>query len=80
MCRSALEANDEAAAHAKASAETFVVGPADAPGNDLGGLVSQVQYDKIQDLIESGISEGEYAEYGLEDFLEIKGILGCEPA
>ena len=22
----------------------------------------------------------EYAEYGLEDFLEIKGILGCEAA
>ena len=57
MCRSALEANDEAAAHAKAAAETFVVGPADALGINLGGVVSQVQY-KIQDLIESGISEG----------------------
>ena len=50
--------HDEAAAHAKAAAETFVVGPADAPGTVLGPVVSQVQYDKIQDLIESGIREG----------------------
>ena len=52
------ERHDEAAAHAKAAAETFVVGPADAPGINLGPVVSQVQYDKIQDLIESGIREG----------------------
>ena len=50
--------HDEAAAHAKAAAETFVVGPADAPGINLGPVVSQIQYDKIQDLIESGIAEG----------------------
>ena len=49
---------DEAAAHAKAAAERFVVGPADRPETDLGPVVSQVQYDKIQDLIESGIREG----------------------
>ena len=52
------ERHDEAAAHAKAASETFVVGPADAPGINLGPVVSQVQYDKIQDLIESGIREG----------------------
>ena len=50
--------HDEAAAHAKAAAERFVVGPADRPETDLGPVVSQVQYDKIQDLIESGIREG----------------------
>ena len=50
--------HDEAAAHARTAAETFVVGPADAPGTVLGPVVSQVQYDKIQDLIESGIREG----------------------
>ena len=50
--------HDEAAAHAKAAAETFVVGPADAPDTNLGPVVSQIQYDKIQDLIESGIKEG----------------------
>jgi aldehyde dehydrogenase (NAD+) len=52
------ERHDEAAAHAKAAAETFVVGPADAAGINLGPVVSQIQYDKIQDLIESGIREG----------------------
>jgi aldehyde dehydrogenase (NAD+) len=48
----------EAAAHARAAADAFVVGPADAPGTDLGPVVSQVQFDKIQDLIASGIREG----------------------
>ncbi len=55
--------HDEAARHAKVAAETFVVGApdagaSDAPGTILGPVVSQVQYDKIQDLIESGIREG----------------------
>jgi len=50
--------HDEAAAYAKAAAQTYVVGPADAPGTKLGPVVSQTQYDKIQDLIESGIKEG----------------------
>jgi aldehyde dehydrogenase (NAD+) len=50
--------HDEAAAIAKAAAEQFVVGPADAPGTMLGPVVSQVQYDKIQGLIESGLAEG----------------------
>jgi aldehyde dehydrogenase (NAD+) len=50
--------HDEAAAIAKAAAEKYVVGPADAPGTMLGPVVSQVQYDKIQGLIESGVAEG----------------------
>ncbi len=48
----------EVIAAARAAAENFVVGPADAEGAQLGPVVSQVQYDKIQDLIESGIVEG----------------------
>jgi aldehyde dehydrogenase (NAD+) len=49
---------DEVIALAKAKAETLVVGAADNPGTNLGPVVSQIQYDKIQDLIESGIAEG----------------------
>ena len=52
------ERQDEAAAYAKAAAEKLVVGPADTDGVDLGPVVSQMQYDKIQALIESGIAEG----------------------
>ena len=50
--------HDEAAGYAKTAAETFKVGAADAPGTVLGPVVSQVQFDKIQDLIQSGIAEG----------------------
>ena len=52
------ERHDEVAAYAKSAAEAFTVGSADAPGTMLGPVVSQVQYDKIQNLIESGIQEG----------------------
>jgi aldehyde dehydrogenase (NAD+) len=52
------ERHDEAAAYAKKAAERYVVGPADAAGVTLGPVVSQIQYDKIQGLIESGIAEG----------------------
>ena len=34
------------------------VGPASEHGNHLGPVVSEVQYNKIQDLIEQGIKEG----------------------
>jgi aldehyde dehydrogenase (NAD+) len=44
--------------YAKDAAKTFKVGPADAAGTVLGPVVSKVQYDKIQNLIESGIAEG----------------------
>lgn len=43
---------------ARAAAERHVVGPADAEGTMLGPVVSQLQFDKIQGLIESGIAEG----------------------
>ncbi len=50
--------HDEAASYAKAAAEKFTVGPADAPNTKLGPVVSQLQYDKIQGLIDAGIAEG----------------------
>jgi aldehyde dehydrogenase (NAD+) len=50
--------HDEAASYAKAAAEKFTVGPADAPNTRLGPVVSQLQYDKIQGLIDAGIAEG----------------------
>ena len=50
--------HDEAAAYAKSAAETFRVGAADAEGTMLGPVVSQVQFDKIQDLIQSGVAQG----------------------
>ena len=48
----------DAIRHAKAAAETFKVAPADIDGPHLGPVVSEVQFNKIQDLIESGIKEG----------------------
>jgi aldehyde dehydrogenase (NAD+) len=50
--------HDDAAGIAKAAAEKFVVGPADGSNTKLGPVVSEVQFKKIQDLIESGIKEG----------------------
>jgi len=50
--------HDQAASIAKAAAERFVVGPADGANTKLGPVVSEVQFKKIQDLIESGIKEG----------------------
>jgi aldehyde dehydrogenase (NAD+) len=50
--------HDEVLAIAKKAAETFKTGDPRAEGVDLGPVVSQIQYDKIQRLIESGISEG----------------------
>jgi len=50
--------HEEAASYAKAAAEDFTVGPADAAASMLGPVVCEVQFNKIQDLIESGIKEG----------------------
>lgn len=50
--------HDEALAIAKIAAEKFKVGDPRAEGTDLGPVVSQIQYDKIQRLIEAGIKEG----------------------
>jgi aldehyde dehydrogenase (NAD+) len=50
--------HDEAAGIAARAADAFKVGPADAETTELGPVVSQTQYDKIQGLIETGIREG----------------------
>jgi aldehyde dehydrogenase (NAD+) len=53
-----LDRHDEAVAIAKATAEGFKVGPPTAEGTMLGPVVSEVQFNKIQRLIQSGIEEG----------------------
>jgi aldehyde dehydrogenase (NAD+) len=50
--------NEEAIAIAKAAADSIKVGPPTAEGTTMGPVVSQVQYDKIQGLIQAGIEEG----------------------
>ncbi|WP_273789081.1 aldehyde dehydrogenase family protein [Bartonella sp. ML70XJBT] len=49
---------DKAITIAKDIAETTKVGPNWQAGNHIGPVVSKKQYDKIQDLIQSGIDEG----------------------
>ncbi|MFM0170698.1 aldehyde dehydrogenase family protein [Paraburkholderia sediminicola] len=48
----------EALAYAKEACETLTVGPADAKGTDLGPVISEQQFDKIQRLIGVGMEEG----------------------
>ncbi len=50
--------HDEALQIAKAAAEKLKTGDPRADGIDLGPVVSQTQFDKIQRLIEAGIAEG----------------------
>jgi aldehyde dehydrogenase (NAD+) len=50
--------HDEALAIAKNAAETFKVGDPRAEDTQLGPVVSQLQFDKVQRLIDSGIEEG----------------------
>jgi aldehyde dehydrogenase (NAD+) len=50
--------HDEALAVAKVAAEKFKTGDPKADGTDLGPVVSQLQFDKIQRLIKAGIDEG----------------------
>jgi aldehyde dehydrogenase (NAD+) len=50
--------HDEALAIAARVAETYVVGAPDAPETVMGPVVSQIQFDKIQRLIETGVAEG----------------------
>jgi aldehyde dehydrogenase (NAD+) len=55
---------DEAAAVAKAAAEQVKVGDPNAQDTTIGPVVSEVQYNKIQDLIQKGIDEGAKLETG----------------
>ncbi|MEQ8747306.1 aldehyde dehydrogenase family protein [Pyruvatibacter sp.] len=50
--------NDEAKAVAKAAAEGVKAGDPFAEGTTIGPVVSEVQFNKIQDLIQKGIDEG----------------------
>lgn len=52
------ERHEEVKAIAKKAAEGFRVGPPNDPNTMLGPVVSAVQFDKIQRLIEAGIKEG----------------------
>lgn len=52
------ERHDEALAIAKKAAEAIRVGDPKAESTDLGPVVSQVQFDKIQRLLKIGIAEG----------------------
>jgi aldehyde dehydrogenase (NAD+) len=47
----------QALEQAAAAANATKVGPASEEGNHIGPVVSQIQYDKIQNLIEVGIKE-----------------------
>lgn len=55
---------DEAAAIARAAAEQVNVGDPQAEGTVIGPVVSEVQYEKIQNLIQKGIDEGAKLEIG----------------
>jgi len=55
---------DEAAAIAKATAEAIVVGDPSDAGTQVGPLGSQMQFDKVQALIQKGIDEGAKVETG----------------
>ena len=50
--------HDEALQVARTAAEKLKTGDPRADGTDLGPVVSKVQFDKIQRLIEAGIAEG----------------------
>ena len=55
---------DEAAAIARAAGEKIKVGDPTADGTTIGPVVSEVQFNKIQGLIEKGIEEGAKLETG----------------
>ena len=54
----------EAAAIAKATADQIKVGDPNEDATRIGPLVSQVQFDKVQNLIQKGIDEGATLETG----------------
>jgi aldehyde dehydrogenase (NAD+) len=55
---------DEAAAIAAAAAKNVVVGDPSDESSKIGPVVSEVQYNRIQQLIEKGIGEGARLEVG----------------
>lgn len=59
-----VDLHERAAAIAGAAARSFKVGDPAASDTVLGPVVSQVQFDKIQDLIAKGLEEGATLVYG----------------
>jgi aldehyde dehydrogenase (NAD+) len=53
-----VDRQDEAKAIARAAAESLVVGDVRDARTDLGPVVSEVQFNKVQRLIQAGIDEG----------------------
>ncbi len=53
-----IDKHEEAKAIARAAAERVVVGDVNDPGTTIGPVVSEIQFNKIQRLIQSGIDEG----------------------
>ena len=53
-----VERHDEVKAMAKTAAEGLVVGPVRDEKTNLGPVVSETEYNKIQRLIQAGIDEG----------------------
>ncbi len=49
---------DDAVRVARETAESTQVGPPSEEGNHIGPVVSEVQFDKVQTLIQAGIDEG----------------------
>lgn len=49
---------DQAVEEAKAAAESITAGAAVSEGRHIGPLVSEMQFDKVQGLIQKGIDEG----------------------
>ncbi len=52
------EIYEQAVEQAKLAAENSSVGPASEYGRHIGPLVSEMQFNKVQDLIQKGIDEG----------------------
>ncbi|RWY66057.1 aldehyde dehydrogenase family protein [Rhizobium leguminosarum] len=53
-----MERMEEAVAIAARTADAIIVGAPSDPATDIGPVVSQLQFDKIQSLIHKGIAEG----------------------
>nr|WP_274613506.1 aldehyde dehydrogenase family protein [Bradyrhizobium acaciae] len=53
-----VDRHDEVKAMAKATAERLVVGDVRDPSTDLGPVVNEAQFNKVQRLIQAGIDEG----------------------
>ena len=73
---------DEMIGRIRAIAESIVVGDPMVPGNSMGPLVSQAQYDRVVGFIESGIKEADLVfggRHGAEVVPSLPGGYWVEP-